>query len=95
MMPNDPKIDPAAIDKRFQQWEELFRSHLEALRKAPELERLREEGLLPKFAALATRVRALEETSMEAWHLIMAGQTELQEFLDQLKVLIERRLGGV
>jgi hypothetical protein len=87
-------VDPAAVAKRLEQWETLFSRHLDALRKAPELERLREEGLLPKFAALATRVRALEETSMEAWNLIMSKQAELEGLLDQMKALIERRLGG-
>ena len=58
--PQDPKtVDPAEIAKRLDQWETLFRTHLEAQRRAPELQRLREEAIAPKFAILATRIRAL------------------------------------
>src|SRR5215469_16156587 len=35
-----------ALDARAKKWEALAAAHVEALRKAPEIERLREEGLL-------------------------------------------------
>jgi hypothetical protein len=71
-----------ALAERQAQWESLLATHLEALKACPELERLREEGLLPKFAALATRQRALEEQFAELSSVVVETFTIMREFLD-------------
>jgi hypothetical protein len=53
------------IAKQQEQWEARYARGVEALQKAPELERLREAGLMPKFALLLTRQRILEEQFVE------------------------------
>ncbi len=50
-----------AMARKQEDWERLFISHLNALKNAPELERLRERGLLPAMATLMTKFRNLEE----------------------------------
>jgi hypothetical protein len=74
-----------ALAKQQQQWEAQHLRRLEALRRAPELERLREEGLLPKFAVLATRQRAVEEWLVEQSRIIAADHDAILAILELLK----------
>ena len=83
------RLLPALINQQ-QQWEARHMAHLKALRHAPELERLREEGLLPKFALLATRQRALEEE-----HEVLSGTIieTLSDIVRELADIVHRALG--
>jgi hypothetical protein len=74
-----------SLAKQQQQWERQHAAHLEALRRAPELERLREEGLMPKYAELATRQRALEEQYNELRGLAVETFTAMRELVELLK----------
>jgi hypothetical protein len=74
------RIVPALAESR-QQWEKLFTKTIDNLKAAPELERLREQGLLPKFQALATRQRVLEEGFVELRALIVETYSMLIDFI--------------
>jgi len=67
------------------QWEQRFAAHLRALDHAPELERLREEGLLPKMAALMTRQKFLEEQFDELRLIAVEAYTAVKELLAILR----------
>jgi hypothetical protein len=73
------------LAKQQQLWERQHAAHLEALRKAPELERLREEGLLPKMAVLMTRQAALEREFEELRTLAVETYTAMREVLELLR----------
>jgi hypothetical protein len=68
------KILPA-LDHTVQQWQQRVTGVLEAARHYPEKEKQREEALLPRFAELATRVRACEEEMHNVRALVIEMHT--------------------
>ena len=78
------------LAKRLEQWEALFAGHLNALKHSPELERLREQGLLPKMATLMTRQTMLEERYWELAGIITAMWKETKESWLEIKTLLEQ-----
>jgi hypothetical protein len=62
----------------------MMAATMETLRRAPEIGELRQDGLLPKIAQLMTRLRAVEEKSVEVWDMLMTRQSEQDEKLDKI-----------
>jgi hypothetical protein len=90
------KLLPALAAQR-ELWDQQHAAHLEAMRRAPELERLREEGLMPKMAILMTRQTTVEERQtaletqfLELWSLGVETYTRTGELVDLLKQLLQR-----
>jgi hypothetical protein len=78
-----------ALGKQQEQWDRLHTAHLEALRHSPELERLREEGLLPRMAVLMTRQTTLEREFHELCGVAIETFTIVRELLERLKPGVE------
>jgi len=62
-----------------------LRARLEAREHAPGLERLREQGLLPKVAEVATRMRAVEGEFNSLREIVVAQHDAIHEILEILK----------
>jgi hypothetical protein len=88
MTPNDKqRVDELldAVAKRQEQWERLFAAHRENLLHLPEVQAMREEGLMPKMAVLMTRQTALEEQFHELRILAVETYTAMKEVLELLR----------
>jgi hypothetical protein len=84
LLANTDELMPRLAKER-QQWETLFTAHRENLEHQPEFQQMREQALLPKFAQLATRQRALEEQYFEMCGVIITTLDLAREILESLK----------
>jgi hypothetical protein len=79
-----PKLLVPTVAAQQAKWETVLSAHLEALKNAPELERMREEGILPHFAKLATRQRALEEGFQDLSKLGIETYSLVRDIMERL-----------
>ena len=73
------------LEKRLHTSEKLHAAVLQGFEKAPAIEAARENGLLPKVAEVATRVRALEEAYADLRDFSVSLFETLRDITDLLR----------